>query len=98
MRRNLVRAGALAVVLMGSGLMAQQTTAAPQPAQAPSTTQPTDASAPPMSKGEMKDQRKQQKANEKAAKAQAKSAKSQAKAMKAQDKATDDTEKAQNPK
>jgi hypothetical protein len=61
-----------------------------------STAPPPDASYP-MTKQEMKAQRKQQKHEEKAAKARAKAAKADSKSTKEHDKATDEQEKAARP-
>jgi hypothetical protein len=60
----------------------------------PAATQIAPATATPLTKRELKDQRKQQKREERAANAQTRSAKSDAKSLKAQNKATQDKEKA----
>ena len=58
----------------------------------------TQPSATPLTKDELKAQRKQQKHEERAAKANANAAKSQAKAKKEQDKSMQESEKAAAPK
>lgn len=72
-------------------MWAQQTTTPPVPL---SQTTLTNGTVTPMTKDELKAQRKAQKEQEKADNANAKAAKSQAKAKKDQDKALQDQEKA----
>ncbi len=71
--------------------IAQETTPPPAPV---SQTTLNNSTGTPMTKDELKAQRKAQKQQEKAASANAKAAKSQAKAKKDQDKALQDQEKA----
>jgi hypothetical protein len=94
---QLLAVGALAFAIAASG---EQVPPVSQPlsAQASPTQVVTPAStAPPMTKSEMKAQRKQQKHQEKSAKANAKAQKDQSKALKQQDKAVDEQEKAAKP-
>jgi len=80
----------------GSVPVTSQTPVTPNGATTTTTTTSTAPAADaPLSKGELKSQRKQQKREEKSAKANAKAAKDNAKALKAQDKATDAVEKTQ---
>jgi hypothetical protein len=92
-------------LVLGAGL-ALPFAASAQQAQPPSSTttsttpdgtQTTTTTTSPMTKGELKAQRKQQKEQEKSAKDNAKASKDNAKAVKSQDKATDAQEKAQQP-
>jgi hypothetical protein len=96
-----MRLGALVICgLLASGAIAQETVPATPPVSSGSptdSTAPTTATTTPpgtMSKGELKDQRKQQKRDEKAAKENAKAAKASAKSKEANDKALQAQEKA----
>ena len=95
-----------ALVALPLSLAAQTSPAQPQPGTVPVTSQtpattngpaPDAATGAPMTKSELKAQRKQQKNEEKSAKANAKAAKANEKSVKAQDKATNAAEKTQTP-
>ncbi len=102
MKRNYVSLLSIAALALAATLAieAQQPASTPDRTQTPSTAnngQTPDAPPAPMTKSDIKAQRKIQKHEEKAAKANAKAAKRQSQAKQAQDKAQQEQEKAVAP-
>jgi hypothetical protein len=87
-------AGLAVCAMLSCGLMAQTTGTAGSVADPTAATTATNPPVGTMSKGELKDQRRQQKKDEAAARANAKAAKATANSKKANDKALQAQEKA----